>query len=346
MSSRKHQTTSGTALNGYGNLLGEIKERIQAAQYQALSAVNKELIGLYWDIGRMIVERQKDEKWGRAVVEQLSVDLQSGFPGIKGFSARNIWYMREFYSTYNGNEKLQPMVAEIGWTKNLIIFQKCKDDSQREFYIRMTRKFGWTKNALIHHIDNQTYEKTLLNQVNFEKTLPEKVRSQAKLAVRDEYTFDFLELGDEFSERQLETGILTRVEPFLREMGGVFSFISSQFRLEVGAKEFFVDLLLYHRRLKCLVAIELKAGEFLPEYVGKMQFYLAVLDDKVRGEDENPSIGIILCRSKDRTVVEYALRESSKAIGVAAYRMVSALPEELQGELPGPEQVALLMEEV
>lgn len=332
--------------DAYGNLLGEIRERIRSAQYEALRAVNKELIALYWDIGQMIVERQAREKWGRAVVERLARDLQAEFPGIKGFSASNLWRMRLFYEAYAENEKLAPMVREIGWVHNLVIFEKCKDDLQREFYIRMTRKFGWTKNVLIHHIDNQTYEKTLLNQVNFDKTVPEEVRNQAKLAVRDEYTFDFLELGDEFSERQLETQVLARVEPFLREMGGVFSFISSQFRLEVGTKEFFIDLLLYHRRLKCLVAIELKVGEFLPEYVGKMQFYLSVLDDRVRERDENPSIGIIMCRSKDRTVVEYALRESSKPIGVAAYRMVSSLPEELSGQLPAPEQVALLMEEV
>ena len=332
--------------DAYGNLLGEIRERIRSAQYEALRAVNKELIALYWDIGQMIVERQAREKWGRAVVERLARDLQAEFPGIKGFSASNLWRMRLFYEAYAENEKLAPMVREIGWVHNLVIFEKCKDDLQREFYIRMTRKFGWTKNVLIHHIDNQTYEKTLLNQVNFDKTVPEEVRNQAKLAVRDEYTFDFLELGDEFSERQLETQVLARVEPFLREMGGVFSFISSQFRLEVGTKEFFIDLLLYHRRLKCLVAIELKVGAFLPEYVGKMQFYLSVLDDRVRERDENPSIGIIMCRSKDRTVVEYALRESSKPIGVAAYRMVSSLPEELCGQLPAPEQVALLMEEV
>ncbi|MHB8160256.1 MAG: PDDEXK nuclease domain-containing protein [Thermoleophilia bacterium] len=331
---------------GYGNLLGEIKDRIRSAQYEALRAVNKELIGLYWDIGRMIVERQKGETWGKAVVERLAYDLQSEFPGIQGFSSLNIWRMRKLFVTYGNNEKLSPLVTEIAWTHNLVILNKCKDDLQREFYIRMTRKFGWTKNVLIHQIDNQTYEKTLLNQVNFDKTLPEEVRNQAKLAVRDEYTFDFLELGDEFSERQLETQVLARVEPFLREMGGVFSFISSQYRLEVGTKEFFVDLLLYHRRLKCLVAIELKVGEFLPEYVGKMQFYLAVLDDRVRQSDENPSIGIILCRSKNKTVVEYALRDSNKPIGVASYRMVSSLPEELSGQLPAPEQVALLMAEV
>lgn len=340
------KTPAGTAIGDYGNLLGEIKERIRSAQYAALRAVNRELIGLYWDIGRMIVEKQAREKWGRSVVEKLATDLQVEFPGVRGLSSKNLWKMKQFYESYAGNEILSPLVREIGWTHNTIVMMKCKDDLQREFYIRMTRKFGWTKNVLIHQIDNQTYEKTLLNQVNFDKTLPEEVRNQAKLAVRDEYTFDFLELGDEFSERQLETQVLARVEPFLREMGGVFCFISSQFRLEVGAKEFFIDLLLYHRRLKCLVAIELKVGEFLPEYVGKMQFYLAVLDDRVREPDENPSIGIILCRSKDRTVVEYALRDSSRPIGIAAYRMVSSLPEELCGQLPEPEQVALLMAEV
>lgn len=335
-----------TRVSRYGNLLGEIKQRIRSAQYEALRAVNRELIGLYWDIGRMIVERQAEEGWGRAVVERLAADLQAEFPGIRGFSATNLWNMRGFFAEYAGNKKLQSLTGEIGWTHNVVIMQKCKDDLQREFYMRMTRRMGWTVNVLIHHINNQSYEKTLLNQVNFDATLPEDVRNQAKLAVRDEYTFDFLELGDEFSERQLETGILARVAPFLREMGGVFSFISSQFRLEIGAKEFFVDLLLYHRRLKCLVAIELKVGEFLPEYVGKMQFYLAVLDDRVREADENPSIGIILCQTKDRTVVEYAIRDSSRPIGVAAYRMLQELPDELLGELPEPEQVALLMENV
>lgn len=345
---RENGGTAGTKKprDDYGNLLVEIRERIRSAQYEALRAVNRELIALYWDIGRMIVERQAREKWGRAVVERLAGDLQKEFPGIRGYSSTNLWNMRGFYSTYCDKEKLQSLTGEIGWTHNVLIMQKCKDDLQREFYIRMTRKMGWTVNVLIHHIDNQTYEKTLLNQVNFAKTLPEEVRNQARLAVRDEYTFDFLELGDEFSERQLETRVLARVEPFLREMGGVFSFIASQFRLEVGDKEFFVDLLLYHRRLKCLVAIELKIGDFLPEHVGKMQFYLSVLDDRARERDENPSIGIILCRSKNRTVVEYALRDSSKPIGVASYRMVSSLPAELSGQLPEPEQVALLMEEV
>lgn len=327
----------------YSELLIAIKQRIRAAQYEALKAVNKELMALYWDIGRLIITRQQGEAWGKSVVEQLAKDLKTELAGISGFSARNIWNMRSFYLTYSQNEKLQPLVAEIGWTHNLVIMEKCKDDLEREFYIRMTRKFGWTKNVLLHQIENQTYEKTLLNQTNFDATVPEDVRNQAKLAIKDEYIFDFLELANEHSERQLEQAILAKVEPFLQEMGGMFTFIGSQYRLEISDKEYFIDLLLFHRRLKCLVAIDLKIGEFLPEYVGKMQFYLAALDDKVQLEDENPSVGIILCKSKDKTIVEYALRESNKPIGVATYRIVSQLPQELQDKLPTPEQIARLL---
>ncbi len=330
----------------YGRLLGEIKERIRSAQYEALRKVNRELISLYWDIGSLILERQRGAGWGKSVVETLANDLQAEFPGIGGFSAANLWRMRLFYDSYAGNEKLAPMVREIGWTHNLLIMEKCKDDLEREFYLRMTRRLGWTKNVLTHQIENKTYEKTMLGQTNFEETLPDEIRGQARLAVKDEYTFDFLELGDEHGERQLETAILGRIEPFLREMGGVFSFVGSQYRLEVGEQEYFVDLLLHHRRLRCLVAVELKIGEFLPEYVGKMQFYLAALDDKVRMEDENPSIGIILCKSKNKTIVEYALRESTKPIGVASYRVVSTLPEELRGQLPAPDQVSKLLEDL
>jgi predicted nuclease of restriction endonuclease-like (RecB) superfamily len=332
--------------NDYAILLNDIKQRIRSAQYEALKAVNKELISLYWDIGQIIVERQEGNTWGKSVVEQLAKDLRAEFSGIRGFSTRNIWNMRNFYLSYCKSQKLQQLAAEIGWMHNIVIIEKCKDDLEREFYLRMTRKFGWSRNVLIHQIENQSYEKTLLNQTNFEQTLPVEISNQAMLAVKDEYTFDFLELGDEHSERQLERAVLVKVEPFLREMGGVFSFIGSQYRLEISDKEYFIDLLLYHRLLKCLVALELKIGEFIPEYVGKMQFYLAALDDLVRMKDENPSIGIILCKSKDKTIVEYALRESNKPIGVAAYRIVSTLPKELRGQLPAPEQIAKLLEGV
>jgi len=330
--------------NEYKHLLMEVKQRILSAQYEALKAVNREMINLYWDIGQIIVTQQQNASWGKSVVEQLAKDLQAEFPGISGFSTRNIWRMRDFYLTYQSQEFLPLMVAEIGWTHNIVILEKCKDDLEREFYIRMTRKFGWTKNVLIHQIDNQTYEKTLLNQTNFDQTVPIEMRNQLKLAVKDEYTFDFLELADEHTERQLEQAILAKVEPFLQEMGGIFAFIGSQYRIEVDDEEYFIDLVLYHRHLKCLIAIELKIGKFLPEYVGKMQFYLAVLDDKVRLPDENPSIGIILCKSKQKTIVEYALKESNKPIGVSTYQIVSTLPQELKDQLPAPEQVAKLLE--
>jgi predicted nuclease of restriction endonuclease-like (RecB) superfamily len=208
----------------------------------------------------------------------------------------------------------------------------------------MTKKFGWTKNVLIHQVENQSYEKTLLGQTNFDRAVTPAIRAQAKLAVRDEYTFDFLELGDEHSERELERALIVRIEHFLRAMGGMFAFVGSQFRLEVAGEEFFIDLLLFHRRLKSLVAIELKIGRFQPEFVGKMQFYLTALDRQVREADENPSIGIILCKEKNRTVVEYALYDARKPIGVATYRLVKRLPKELRGQLPGPEEIAKLLE--
>lgn len=333
-----------TLLADYAPLLNALKERVRAAQYAALKAVNTELVGLYWDIGRMLVERQRDAAHGAALAEQLAKDLQAEFPGIGGFSRRNIFYMREFFLLYRDDERVQPLVAQIGWTHNLVIFQRCKEPLQREFYIRMTRKFGWSKNVLIHQIENQSYEKSLLGQTNFDQALTPELRTQAKLAVKDEYTFDFLELGDEHSERELERALIARIEDFLRAMGSMFAFMGSQYRLEVDGREFFIDLLLFHRRLRCLVAIELKVGEFQPEFVGKMQFYLAALDRQVRQADENPSIGIILCKEKSRTIVEYALHDANKPIGVATYQVTRTLPHDLVGQLPPPEAIATLLE--
>jgi predicted nuclease of restriction endonuclease-like (RecB) superfamily len=330
----------------YAALLGAIKERIRAAQYDALRAVNRELIGMYWDIGRLIAERQRGATWGKGVVENLARDLQAEFPGMSGFSAANLWRIRSFHALYSGNPKLAPLVREISWTKNILILERCKDDLEREFYIKMVRKFGWTKSVLAIQIENQAYEKTLLGQTNFDAAVPARYLDQAKLAVKDEYTFDFLELGEEHAERELERAILARIEGFLREMGGMFAFLGSQYRLEINEREYFIDLLLYHRALKCLLAIDLKIGEFVPEYVGKMQFYLAALDDRVRLPDEKPSIGMILCKSKDRATVEYALRESRKPIGVATYRIVKRLPSELRGQLPEPKRIEKLLSEL
>lgn len=321
----------------YKTFFKEIKERIHKAQYDALKSVNKELINLYWDIGKSIVAKQKELGWGKSIVETLAKDLQKEFPGMQGFSSQNLWNMRQFYSSYKDNPKLQPLVGEISWTKNVIIMQRCKNNIQREFYIKITKKFGWTKDVLINQLEAGAFERFMANQTNFDKAVPEKYRHQAKLAVKDEYTFDFLELGEEHSEKELERALLDNVRKFLIEIGGYFTFVGNQYRLEIDGQEFFVDLLLYHRQLRCLVAIKLKVGAFKPEYAGKMQFYLSALNDRVKLSDENPSIGIILCKDKSRTIVEYALKDTKKPIGVSTYKLTKKLTRELKKYLPSPE---------
>jgi predicted nuclease of restriction endonuclease-like (RecB) superfamily len=277
-------------------------------------------------------------------VETLARDLQNEFPGIQGFSSANLWRMRNFFLAYHDNEKLAPLVREISWTKNVIIMERCKDLLQREFYLKMTKKFGWTKDVLINQLGAGAFERFMMNQTNFDKAVPAKYRHQAKLAVKDEYTFDFLELAEEHSEKELERSLVDNVRKFLVEMGGFFTFVGNQYRLEIDGSEFFIDLLLYHRQLRCLVAIELKIGAFKPEYAGKMQFYLSALNDTVRLSEENPSIGIILCKEKSRTFVEYALQDSNKPIGVSTYSFSTKLPRNLKKYLPSPEEMIKRLE--
>jgi predicted nuclease of restriction endonuclease-like (RecB) superfamily len=320
------------------DFISEIKQKIRQAQYEALRAVNVQLINLYWEIGKSIAEKQS-ENWGKAIVPTLAKELQAEFPGVGGFSVGNLWLMAQFYTEYQQVENLVPLVREISWSKHITILKKCKDNLERQFYILATKKFGWTKNVLIHQVENQTYEKYLLNQTNFEQTLPAKIRNQAYLAVKDEYTFDFLKLADEHSESQLETALMNNIHKFLLEMGGQFAFVGNQYRLAVGDKEYFVDLLLYHRQLRCLVAIDLKIGEFLPEYKGKMEFYLSILNDTIRLPNENDSIGIIVCKEKNRTIVEYSLKTSVMPIGVASYTTTKKLPKNYHDVLPNSEEI-------
>lgn len=323
----------------YKQFIQEIKEKIYQSQYEALKKVNKELIQLYWEIGKSIVDRQEKYGWGKSVVENLAKDLQKEFPGEQGYSADNLWRMRKFYLNYQGKTKLAPMVQEIGWSHNIVIMEKCKDDLEREFYMKMTRKYGWTKSVLIHQVEGKSYERFLLNQTNFDKSLEEKYKHQAKLAVKDSYSFDFLEMAEDYNERDLELGLIVNIRKFLLEMGGDFTFMGNQYRLEVGGDEFFIDLLLYHRKLRSLIAIELKTVDFKPEYAGKMQFYLTALNEQVKLKEENPSIGIIICKSKNRTVVEYALKETSTPIGIASYTISESLPEDLKKYLPSPDEI-------
>ena len=339
----------------YGSFIKEIKDLIYRRQYEAMKKVNVELLQLYWEIGGEIERKQHEQGWGKSVVEVLAKELQKEFPGVQGFSARNLWLMRRFYVEYSGNAILHPLGAEInlvpippilldiGWKKNTIIMEKCKDLTQREFYIKMTKRYGWTKDVLINNIENKAFEKYLTNQTNFDETVPEKYRLQAKLAVKDDYNFDFLEMGIEHSEAELEAAIMKNVRTFLIEMGGDFAFIGNQYLLQVGSENYHIDLLLFHRRLKSLIAIELKVGDFTPEYAGKMQFYLTALDETKKLPDENPSIGIIICKSKERTIVEYALKSSDKPIGVATYSLHDSLPENLRSLLPSPDEIAKIV---
>lgn len=278
----------------YLDFRNEITSRIRSAQYEALKAVNKEMIALYWEIGRRITEQQAALGWGKSVVENLSRDIQKEFPGIKGFGVSNMWDMARFYAEYRSNEILQPLVGEISWSKHIVILTKCKETRQRQFYILSTKKYGWTKDVLINKIEAKNYENYLLGQSNFDTTLPEKIKSQAILALKDEYTFDLVGLSEEHSEYELEQAIIKNIRAFLMEFGPDFAFVGNQYRIEMDGKEYFIDLLLYNRRLQAMIAIELKIGEFLPEYKGKMEFYLNVLNDTVRLPHENPAIGIII----------------------------------------------------
>ena len=349
------------AENEYIQFVKEIKELIYRHQYEAMKKVNTELLQLYWEMGSEIERKQQEQGWGKSVVENLAADLQKEFPGVRGFSSSNLWRMRTFFIEHS---KLALMVREthdielapsvrdlqisqipsillaISWTKNMVIIEKCKDVLEREFYIKATKRYGWTKDVLINNIENKIFEKYLANQTNFDATVPEKYRLQAKLAVKDDYNFDFLEMGVQHSEAELEMRIINNIRGFLSEMGGDFSFIGNQHHLNLAGDDYYIDLLLYHRRLRCLIAIDLKIGEFQPEYAGKMQFYLTALDETMKLPEENPAIGIIICKSKNRTKVEYTLKSANTPIGVATYSLQQNLPENMKKLLPTPDEIA------
>ncbi len=318
--------------------IAEIKQKVRQAQYAALKAVNTELINLYWELGKTIAEKQA-VGWGKAIVPTLSKELQREFPEMTGLSTTNLWYMVQFYNEYKDDSNLQPLVGEISWSKHLVIMAKCKDSQERLFYTIATKKFGWTKDVLIHQVENKTYEKYLLNQTNFDDVLPEKLRKQAYLAVKDHYNFGFLEMAEQHSEYELEQAIIRNIKDFLLEMGSDFSFMGNQYKVYVDNKEFKIDLLLFHRKLQSLIAIDLKIGEFEPEYKGKMEFYLSVLNDTVKLPHENPAIGIIICKNKSRTIVEYSLKTATLPIGVATYTTTEKLPESYKDLLPVTKEI-------
>lgn len=326
--------------NGYQVFLRELKERIRGARLQAALAVNEELILLYWSIGREILERQAQEGWGTRVIDRLSSDLRHDFPDMTGLSARNLKYMRALAEAHPNREFVQQVVARLPWGHVVRLLEMVKDATRREWYARQTIEHGWSRNVLIHQIESKLYERQGKALTNFSITLPAPQSELAQQLIKDPYNFDFLALGPDLLERDLERGLLEHFRSLILELGKGFAFFGSQYHLEVGGQDFYLDLLFYHVRLRCYVVFDLKIEEFKPEFAGKMNFYLSAVDDQLRHPDDQPSIGIILCKSRNELIVEYALRDTAKPMGVSQYRLATALPAQLQGQLPTREEFA------
>lgn len=332
----------------YIDFFNDLKSKIKQAQYQVYRVANEKLLSLYWEIGKSIYEKQEKLGWGKRIIPKLAFDLQKEFPKNNGFSVRNLKYMRKFYLEYKDRLKVQPLVAQIPWSHNLIIIDKTKSDYEKEYYCRMVLKYGWSKRILRHQIETKSFERYLMDKKshNFNKTLPIKIFNKAEPILKDTYMLDFLEISDDIKERELENKILNNLKKFLLELGVGFTFVGSQFKVVLKENEYFIDLLFYHRHLTCLVAIDLKMGKFIPEYAGKMNFYLNLLDKKVKLPDENPSIGIILCKEKDNIIVEYALKNIDKPLGVAKYYLTKKLPRKLLKQLPSPSFIEKKLKEI
>ena len=333
-----------TLPDGYDSWLFEVKTRIRSAQTRAALAVNAELVLLYWQIGREILERQNQRGWGGKVVEKLSSDLKREFPEMKGFSSRNLKYMRAFASAWPEIEFVQEVLAQITWYHNIAIIEKISDAESREWYAHTAIQHGWSRTILVHQIETKLHLRQGKAVTNFERTLPSPQSELAQQILKDPYNFDFLSLGDDAHERDLEKALLENIRRFLLEMGEGFAFVGNQYRLEVGGDEFFIDLLLYHLRLRCFVVVDLKMRDFQPEFAGKMNFYLSAVDDLLRHENDSPTIGLILCKTKNKFVAEYALRDINKPLGVAAQQWLENFPEPLQNSLPTIEQLEAELE--
>ncbi|NEQ69984.1 MAG: DUF1016 domain-containing protein [Symploca sp. SIO2D2] len=324
---------------GYDNFLRELKERICSAQIRAALAVNYELVLLYWQMGREILFQQQQQGWGAKVINQLAKDLKQAFPEIKGFSPRNLKYMRAFAQAYPDEQFVQQAAAQIPWFHNCVLLDKVKDTVERQWYIQKTIEHGWSRSILVHKIEVKLYHRQGKAATNFERTLPKPQSGLAEQILKDPYNFDFLGLGDQARERELEKALLKHIRDFLLELGVGFAFVGNQYHLEVGGRDFWIDSLFYHYLLHCFVVIDLKVVEFEPEFSGKMSFYVSAVDDLLRQSEDNPTIGIILCKTKNQILVEYALRDVNKLIGVSTYQLQDALPENLQGSLPTIEQL-------
>ena len=323
----------------YAEWLAAIKARVATARQRAALAANAELIQLYWQIGRDILQRQSTQGWGSKVIERLARDLREAFPEMKGFSARNLKYMRAFAEAWPDAEFVQQPAAQLPWFHLCTLIDKLNDPALRLYYADLARTEGWSRTTLELNIRNRLHERQGQAVTNFDARLPAPHSELAHETLKDPYLFDFLGLGNEAQEREIENALVRHIIKFLLELGNGFAFVGRQFRLEVEGDEFFADLLFYHTRLKCYVVVELKATAFKPEHAGQLNFYLTTVDKQVKAPDDKPTIGLLLCKTKKRTVAEYALSGIDKPIGVAEYQLVRALPEPLVTSLPTVEEL-------
>lgn len=318
----------------YAAFVGDLKQKIATARHRAGLSINRELVILYWTIGRDILARQEREGWGAKVIDRLAGDLGRAFPEMTGLSARNLKYMRAFAEAWPDGEFVQQVVALLPWGHNVRLLDAVKAPKERAWYARHAIEHGWSRNVLAHQIDSNLFARQGNALTNFSRTLPAEQSELAHQILKDPYTFDFLALGPEMLERDLERGLIEHLRLLILELGKGFAFVGSQYHLEVGGQDYYIDLLFYHLRLRCFVVIELKIEDFKPEFAGKMNFYLSAVDDQLRHPDDKPTIGIILCKGRNEVVVEYALRDSSKPMGVAQYKLSHALPPQLEEDLP------------
>jgi predicted nuclease of restriction endonuclease-like (RecB) superfamily len=324
---------------GYSSFLAEPKERIRHAQLRAVLSVNRELVLLYWSMGRDILARQRDQGWAVKVIDRPAGDLRKAFPEMSGLSARNLKYMRAFAEAWFNAQFVQQVAAQIPWFHNCVWLDHVKNREEREWYIQQTMENGWSRDVLVHQIESGLCRRQGKALNDFTRTLPAPHSELAQQIVKDLYNFDFLTLSKEAQERELERGLLGHIRDFLLELGVGFAFVGSQYPLQVGGEEFRIDLLFYHLKLRAFVIIDLKMKGFKPEFSGRMDFYLSAADDLLRHPSDEPSIGIILCKSKNKIVAEYARRDLRKPMGISEYRFTDSLPRQLKVSLPSIRQL-------
>jgi len=332
----------------YKQFIQHIKQTIQNAQIKAAVSVNRELLNLYWSMGKQIVEKQKQTKWGSGFIAKMSRDLKSEFPEMKGFSVRNLKYIRQWFVFYYSKnaigQQLVAQLTQIPWGHNITIISKCKNTDEAIFYVQKTIQNNWSRSVLTHHIESDLYHREGKAITNFKTTLPKPQSDLARQTIKDPYTFDFLTIREQHDEKELEDALVNHVTQFLLELGSGFSYVGRQHRLEVGGDEFFIDLLFYHVKLHSYIVIELKSVKFKPEFTGKLNFYVSAVDGILKTEQDNPTIGILICKSKNETVVEYALKDLHKPIGVSEYVITKNIPDKFKSDLPSIEEIEAELE--